>query len=150
MKKLLYIVGLVYIGMSVSLFAADRKAEVEALVNKAYDFCKTEGFDKCIKTFNDKDPRFTKGDLYVFVSEFSGVALAHGGNALLVGKDLSKVKAPSGIYPGVEMAKIAKEKGTGWLDYRWSHPVTKKVADKSTYVKRFEGKDLFVASGYYK
>ncbi len=149
MKKSIYKIALLSIFSATSLFASN-STDVEQLVDKAYKFCEEKGLDACIKAFNEKDKRFTKGPLYVFVSKFSGVAIAHGGNSKLIGKDLSKVKSPSGIYPGVEMAKIAKEKGSGWLDYKWSHPVTKKIADKTTYVKRFKDTDVFIASGYYK
>lgn len=133
-----------------SSLLANTSDDVQKLVNDAYSHCETKGLEECIKSFNNKDKKFTKGGLYIFVSNFSGVAIAHGGNSKLVGKDLSKVKSPSGIYPGVEMAKIAKNKGTGWLDYKWSHPVTKRIADKTTYIKRFKNTDVFIASGYYK
>lgn len=129
---------------------ADTSTDAQNLVNEAYSYCEKKGLDECIKSFNNKDKRFTKGALYVFVSDFAGVAVAHGGNAKLVGKDLSKVKSPSGIFPAVEFTRIAKEKGSGWVDYKWSHPVTKRIADKTTFIKRFQDKDLLIGSGYYK
>jgi cytochrome c len=129
---------------------ASNSSDVENLVNKAYAFCEKEGLDKCVKSFNDKNPEYIKDDLYIFVSEFNGMTLAHGGNANLIGKDLSKVKSPSGVYPAEEFAKIAKTKGSGWVDYKWSHPLTKELANKSTFVKRFKDQDIVIGSGYYK
>jgi cytochrome c len=129
---------------------ASNSSDVENLVNKAYAFCEKEGLDKCVKSFNDKNPEYIKDDLYIFVSEFNGMTLAHGGNENLIGKDLSKVKSPSGVYPAEEFAKIAKTKGFGWIDYKWSHPITKEITDKSTFIKRFKDQDIVIGSGYYK
>lgn len=136
--------------LTTSTLLASSTDDVENLVNKAYSFCEKEGLDKCIKSFNDRDPEFIKDDLYIFVSEFNGMMLAHAGNNKLVGKDLSKVKSPSGIYPAEEFEKIAKNIGYGWVDYKWSHPTTKKITDKSTFIKRFKDQDVFIGSGYYK
>ena len=149
MKNLITKIAVAFFLCTLSLNASN-EAEVEKLVDKAYQFCKAEGIEACSKAFNNKDPRFTQGQLYVFVSKLSGISIAHGGNPKLAGKDLSKVKSPSGIYPGVEMGKIAAEKGSGWLDYSWSHPVTKRITDKRTFVKRYEGQDILIGSGFYK
>jgi signal transduction histidine kinase len=47
-----------------------------------------------------------------------------------------------------EMVKVAKEKGSGWVDFKWPNPVTKAVEAKSGYVER--AGDLLVGSGVYK
>ena len=148
MKTILKIGFLSFISMMTLLGSTE--TEVEELVNKANVYCEKVGIEECSKAFTAKDPEFTKGDLYIFVSTFSGNLIAHGANASLIGKDLSKVKSPSGIFPGIEMGKIAKEKGSGWIEYKWSHPVTKKVADKRTYVKKFQNTEILIGSGYYK
>jgi signal transduction histidine kinase len=46
------------------------------------------------------------------------------------------------------MIALAKNKGNGWLDYKWTNPVSKKVEDKSTYVQRHD--DFFIGCGIYK
>jgi cytochrome c len=133
----------------VNLFASV-EADVEALVNKAFDYCKTEGLEVCTKAFTNKDPEFTKGSLYIFVGESNGPLLAHGGNAKLVGRDLSNIKSASGVYPGKEFSKAMNSgKDSLWIQYKWSHPVTKKIADKLTYIKKFNDK-IYIGSGYYK
>ena len=75
--------------------------------------------------------------------------MAHGGNNKLVGKNLIKVKDPAGNMLIQELIAIAKNKGEGWFDYRWSHPQTKKVEGKRSFVRAL-GNEIFIGSGYYK
>jgi cytochrome c len=136
--------------LAASNLLASSSNDVENLVNKAYAFCEKEGLDNCIKSFNNRNLDFIKDDLYIFVSEFNGMTLAHAGNSKLVGKNLSKVKSPSGLYPTIEFAKIGKTTGSGWVNYKWSHPLTREITDKSTFVKRFKDQEIVIGSGYYK
>lgn len=135
--------------------AAGTAAEAEAIVKKAVAYVKANGVDKSIPVFNNKEGEFVKGDLYVFmfrVSDKQGsrvVTLAHSANPGLIGKDLYELKDPNGKQFMAEMSKKAmKEKG-GWVDYKWSHPETKKIGDKSSYVLP-AGSDVFVGCGIYK
>ena len=49
------------------------------------------------------------------------------------------------VQEGVQMAKT---KGSGWVDYKWTNPTTKKVEAKSTYVKKVD--ELIFCCGIYK
>jgi len=46
------------------------------------------------------------------------------------------------------MVRVARDRGEGWVDYKWVHPVTGEVFPKTAYVRR-EG-DLAVACTAYK
>jgi methyl-accepting chemotaxis protein len=48
----------------------------------------------------------------------------------------------------VEMARLAKNQGSGWVEYKWEHPVSNEVLIKASYVQRMD--DLAVACGIYK
>jgi len=136
--------------MLVSMYVfATSESEVKTLVNDAKKFCQEVGQDECFKVFSDKNGKFTKGSLYVFAIGYDGITRAHGGNAKLVGKNLMKVKDPSGNMLIQELIAIAKNSGEGWFDYRWSHPISKKVAPKRSFVQAIEN-DIFIGSGYYK
>ncbi len=147
MNKFVKIVGVLLL-TSMSLFAG-KSEDVVQLVNDGIKYCEEKGIDACAKAFNAKESQFKKGELYLFLIDFDGNTLAHGGNPKLVGRDLRVVKSPSGSYPGQEFEKIAKTKGEGWFDYKWSHPITKKITDKTAYVKTFGG-NKYVGSGFYK
>jgi len=64
--------------------------------------------------------QFTKGELYIFVVDYEGLTLAHGGNANLVGKKPERFPGrPDGklfLQGFIEQAK----KGGGWVDYKWT------------------------------
>ena len=48
-----------------------------------------------------------------------------------------------------QFIQVAKDTGSGWVDYKWSNPTTKKVEPKSTFVQRVPGKNYFVGCGIY-
>jgi hypothetical protein len=45
-------------------------------------------------------------------------------------------------------AELAKTKGSGWVNYSWTNPVTKKVGPKTTYIQVVDG--YWVGCGYFK
>ncbi len=136
-------------------YAAGTAAEAEGLVKKAVQYVKDNGVAKAIEALNKKDGEFVKGDLYVFmfrVSDKEGarvVTLAHAVNPGLIGKDLYDLKDPNGKQFMAAMAVKAMKENGGWTDYKWSHPITKKVGNKSSYALP-AGPDIFVGCGIYK
>jgi signal transduction histidine kinase len=129
--------------------------EAEHLVQKAVEYIKANGVEDAIKAFNNKEGEFVKGELYVFMFEVgqekgSGiVCLAHPINPGLIGKDLYNLKDPNGTQFVVAMAKKAMDEKGGWVDYKWTHPITKKIGDKSSYALPATD-DTFVGCGIYK
>ena len=60
------------------------------------------------------------------------------------------IKDQDGKFIVQDMVAITKEKGGGWIDYRWINPVTKNFEEKSAYFERLGGTaDYFVACGVY-
>jgi signal transduction histidine kinase len=130
-------------------WAGGSTENAEAMVNKAIAAVQEQGADQAYLLFNDREGDFVDGDLYVFVVDYDGVTLAHGGNSKLVGKNMKQLKDADGNF--FIQAMIAKaQEGGGWVDYKWSNPETKKIQDKTTYVLPIEGADAFVGCGIYK
>jgi len=131
--------------------AEDRgtKDEAKAMVDAAVEHIKKVGADKAYKDFTTDKAAWNKKDLYVVAFDSKGVALAHGANEKLVGKDLSALKDGNGtlILPGLQ---AAANKGGGWFDYEWPDPLTKKISPKSTYAKKLPTGDGFVGVGVYR
>jgi hypothetical protein len=46
------------------------------------------------------------------------------------------VKDAKGKFFARDMARMARERGEGWVDYHWLHPVTGEISVKSGYVRR--------------
>jgi cytochrome c len=129
-------------------YAAGTAAEAEAMVKKAIAFFKANGKDKAFQEFNKGGSGFKKDDLYVWVSDMKMTVLSHGANDKLIGKELIGLKDSNGKLFMKEIADMAKAKGTGWVDYTWTNPVSKKVEKKSTFFQHSD--DLIFACGIYK
>jgi signal transduction histidine kinase len=150
MKKVIGMLVVMSLLLVSSVFAGDRgtPAEAEALVKKAVAFMKANGKDKAFAEFGNPKGQFVDRDLYIFVYDMSGKCVAHGQNPKQVGKDLSDLTDPDGKPFVKERIEIAKTKGSGWQDYKFSNPTTKKVEPKRAYIEKYE--DVIVGSGAYK
>jgi signal transduction histidine kinase len=132
-----------------SVFAATPD-EVKAMVDKAAAFFKANGKAKTIDEINNPKGQFVKGDLYVFMNDVNGTVLANGGNPKLVGQNHLELKDPSGKLFNKESAETAKTKGSGWIDYMWANPVTKKFQPKTVWVQKIEGTEFYLGCGLWK
>ncbi|MBA4397103.1 MAG: histidine kinase [Syntrophus sp. (in: bacteria)] len=140
--------------MVAGLAFAQKKAtqkEAIALADKAAAYLKANGEAKAFAEFNKKDGPFTdmSKDLYVFVFDMTGKCLSHGANPALIGRDLSGLKDSDGSFFIKEFTTTAKTKGSGWVDYNWSNPTTKKIEPKSTYILKVAD-NMLIGCGIYK
>jgi len=124
--------------------------EAKALAEKAVAHIKAAGPEKAFADFNARDGKWTDRELYIIVIGFDGMMLVHGTLKAIVGKQQLEMKDMNGKFMSKEMLDLAKSKGSGWVDYMWSNPVTKKIDPKSTYVLRIPGFDGFLGVGIYK
>lgn len=141
------------IAMQGAALAADTGAsadEAVALVKRAVAYVKANGKDKAYAEFSNPKGQFIDRNLYIFVYDFNGTALAIGnGNAgKMVGKNLLDMRDADGTYLIKGMVALAKEKGHGWFDYKWPNPISKAIEHKSSYVERLD--DTIVGAGIYK
>lgn len=151
LTRLAVTTGLI-LAAATATFAQDRGTadEAKALTEKALAHIKAAGPDKAYEDFSAKDGKWQNKDLYVFVVRFDGVTVAHGANKALAGKNMLELKDPTGKPFMKDMIETAKSKGSGWVDYMFTDPTTKKTLPKSSYVARIPGIDAFVGVGIYK
>jgi cytochrome c len=151
MKAFLCGVALISGALALPARAADKAGpnDAVAMVKKAVALIKSDGKEKAFAAFSDPANKdFHDRDLYIYVYDLEGLSLAHGTNPKMVGKNLLNMKDVEGKPMISEMVKVAKEKGSGWVDYKWPNPVTKAIEGKSGYVERVD--DILVGSGVYK
>ena len=153
MKKLVMIgmAVLVMFGFAANGSAAGKRgtaAEAEAMVKKAIAMAKAKGNDAAFAEINNKNGQFTDRDLYVFVYDMGGKVAAHGLNPKMIGKELIDMKDADGKEFVKERVEIAKTKGSGWQDYKFTDPITKMIEHKRAYVERHG--DLIFGCGIYK
>lgn len=155
MKKILKMFACCLLGFmwhSMSLAASDKGTAEEAIamVKKAVNHIKQNGKEKAFADFSDPtNTTFHDRDLYIYVYDMNGVALAHGANPRIIGKNLYELKDADGKKVVQELIDIAKTKSKGWSDFKWPNPVTKNVEQKSGYIEAVDGA-IFVGCGIYK
>jgi hypothetical protein len=149
MKKVLAIilVGLFMVGIA---YAAGKGTKKEALtmVDKAVAYFQSNGKGAAFAAFDDQKGKFVKDDLYIYVVNMKGDIVSHGANKKLIGQHFIDIKDADGKLFFREILSVAKSKGSGWVDYKWTNPVSKKVEPKSAYVKK-SGEYVFCC-GVYK
>jgi hypothetical protein len=153
MKKVLAFVMAILFVASVSVAMAQEKgtaAEAQVLVKKAVAFMKEVGKEKAIAEFNNPKGKFIYKDLYVWATALDGTNLSHPYTPALIGKNMMNLKDADGKLFVKERIEIAKAKGTGAIEYRWTNQQTKKVEKKEAYFEIVPGMDLIVNCGYYK
>jgi signal transduction histidine kinase len=133
---------------ALSARAAGNPKEAQALVKAAIVDFKAEGTAMFAKV-TAKDAKYVKEDLYVTVYDMTGKCVAHGANPKQVGKDLIELKDPDGKAFVKERVEIAKTKGSGWQDYKFSNPVDKKIEAKTAYLEK-AGDYIFACGAYSK
>jgi cytochrome c len=146
-KLTFWVVSLLCMACAASAFAQATPDAAKGWVKKAVEFYQAHGKDKALAEFSDSKGQFIKGDLYIFVLDLNGKMLAHP-KAELCGKDFMAVKDAGGKLFAADIVKMAKEKGNGWVEYKWENPATKVVEDKITYFEKVD--DMIIAAGAYE
>ena len=137
--------------LATTAWAADpargTRDEAKALAEAAAAHVNSVGGEQAYKDF--ADAKWHPKDMYVFAMDMKANMLYHGANAKLVGKNFEDVRDSSGKEFNKEMIAAAK-KGSGWVDYQWAHPVTKKVEDKTSHIVKVSKPEGFVGVGIYR
>jgi cytochrome c len=152
MKKLVLLTSLAVFLMFGYSLAEERATakEAESMVKKGIEFYKAHGKAKALNEFNNPNGKFAdlhKG-LFIFAYDFTGKCVAQGANLAMVGKELIDLKDPDGKPVIKDLLEIAKSKGKGWYEYKWSNPATKKMEIKISYVESHD--NLMIGCGFYK
>lgn len=148
----LLLAGLFTIGIAGAAVAQDAKPsqdDAKAITIKAADLIAAKGLDEAAIIFN-ADGEFKNGEIYVNVIDFGGVWKVYPPRPAGVGQSVINVKDPDGRFIVQDVLAVAKDKGEGWVEYRWLNPASNKIAPKITYVKRVPGQDLVAYVGIYK
>jgi cytochrome c len=152
MRKLLTVV-LALAGLFGAMTAAAAQStpdQAKALVDKATAYLQAEGKDKALAAFSDPKGEFVNGDLYLFVMDANDgklTMLAHGTNKGLIGKPQIDVKDAEGKAFNRETVEMLAKADSGWVDYKWPNPATKKIAAKRSFIAKVGG--MFIGAGVY-
>jgi len=124
---------------------AGTAAEAKALAEKAAVLIVAEG-EKAFPLLSDPKGEFVKGDMYVTVLDRQGVVRANI-NPKLIGMNMWEAIDPDGVKFTQDAVKIGQTTGSGWQNYRFTNPVSKKIEPKQTWVQK--AGDFVAISGFY-
>ncbi|AWK87578.1 cache domain-containing protein [Azospirillum thermophilum] len=144
--------GLLALSLAGAATAQDGKPtqeDAKAITLKAAELIAARGLDEAAKVFN-ADGEFKYGEIYVNVIDFAGTWKVYPPRPAGVGQSVINVKDPDGKYVVQDVLAVAKDKGEGWVEYRWLNPASNKIEPKVTYVKRVPGQELVAYVGIYK
>jgi sensor histidine kinase regulating citrate/malate metabolism len=137
-----------FVAVSVSAQQRGTPAEAKAMVEKAMAYIKANGQEKAFAEINNPRGKFVDRDLYIMVYDMNGTCLAHGANKERIGKNFMDSKDDAGNLVVKQRVEMAKTKGSGWQDYVFANPISKKVEPKTAYFEKYG--DIIVSCGAYK
>ncbi len=147
MKRILMALFITLLSASI-VFAGGSADQAKTMVDQAAAFFAANGKDKALAEFSNPKGQFVKGELYVFAYDLNGTIVAQPVNPKLIGKNLLDVPDADGKTFRKDVVELAKTKGTGWVDYKYRNPVTNKVENKTTLIKKVG--DVIICCGIYK
>ncbi|MEI6558120.1 MAG: cache domain-containing protein [Rhodospirillaceae bacterium] len=121
----------------------------KALAMKAAALVKEQGVDAAKPIFHAQG-EWRHDDIYVSVMDLTGTWLVYPVKPEGEGKSVINVKDADGKMLVQELVNTAKDKGEGWVEYRWLNPVSNKIEPKVTFVKMVPERNVFVYVGVYK
>jgi methyl-accepting chemotaxis protein len=92
--------------------------------------------------------RFGGGN-YFWINDLGPVMVMHPIKPALDGQDLSGFKDPNGKHLFVEMVKVVKAKGSGFVDYMWPKPGSEAPVPKVSFVMPVNEWNWIVGAGVY-
>ena len=97
-----------------------------------------------------KKMRWGKGNKgYFWLQDTDSNIIMHPIKPSLDGKNLSNAKDTDGKYIFKLFSETAKEKGSGFVDYKWPKPGFEKPVSKISYVKLFKPWNWVIGGGIY-
>jgi TRAP-type uncharacterized transport system substrate-binding protein len=141
--------GIPLLGLPAAAAEFGTREEAVAMVKRVQAKVKKDGLEATVKAVNAGVKEFKDRDLYVFIINFTGTEVANGGVPAVIGKNVIDLRDQDGKYLIKGLIDVARQRGSGWYDYRWPNPVTKTIEDKSSYVERLTG-DVLVGVGIYR
>lgn len=141
MKRTLVLVVMVLFAVSgVARATEGRKTaeEAKAMLDKAVSYYQANGKEKALAVFNDPKGAFVDGDLFIFALDMNGTILAHGGKPGLVGKGPNEIRDSDETNFIDAMVKVAKEKGSGTVNYKFENPASLVVEKKASFIQRID------------
>jgi methyl-accepting chemotaxis protein len=123
------------------------RGTVVDLVKRAVGHIKKVGLQQACDDFDDPKSEFIFDQFYLSVFDFNGLRQANGMEPWKRGEDIIDVRDADGKPYVHYIVTRAKNKGFGWVQYKWRNPMTDKVELKLVYFESIQ--DSVVSCGIY-
>ncbi len=123
------------------------KNDAKRWVEKAKQFYKSAGKRIALAEFTNPSGAFVEDEMYIFALGCKGTMLAHGINEKFVGEEFIDLKDSDGKTFIKEIIETANAEGSGWVTYKWYHPLVKKSLPKTVYFEKVD--EMIICSGVY-
>ena len=155
MKRLFCVVAsLLFLAISVSFVVAQTDEECTALVEQTASAIEENALQTLARINRAEHPYKNKDNpaLYVFVLDTDQTIIGHPIKTKVIGKNMKGKPDIKGKLFRDEFVAVARKEGSGWVDYYFLNPKTKKEEHKTSFIKLVkgsDGKEYIVGSGKY-
>jgi cytochrome c len=130
--------------------AAEKAAQIEAMVNKAAALVETRG-KAAFSEFRKRDSEWRSDDVYLFAFDFDGKILLNVEFPKREGTTRLKEKDADGKLFHENFIEVVRTDGSGWVDYMFPKPGQRQPSEKWSYVKAttIDGTPGLIGAGFY-
>jgi cytochrome c len=122
--------------------------DAQLMLKNAVAYMKEVGKEKAIQEFGNPKGNFIYKDVYISVYDLKGGVINHPFTKSLIGKNFISLKDADGKPFVSEIMAMANSKGSGTIEYKWSHPNTKRIQSKIAYFEKVG--DVILSGSAYK
>ena len=154
MRNLFYlVVSVLLLAVSVTFVGATTTEEVIALVEQTKEAMEKNAFQTLARINMAEHPYkdLDNPSLYVFVLDTDLTLVAHFKTAIVGRNQKGRPDAKGKLFRD-EFLPVALKDGSGWVDYYFENPKTKKLAHINSFVKLVKGSngvDYIIGCGKY-
>jgi methyl-accepting chemotaxis protein len=122
--------------------------QARQLVFDALVHIRTEGYERAVADFHDKNGVFIDRDMYIFIFDRAGFYVVHGSMPEKDGSDLRSIPGLDANQLVADAWDVCDHEEGGWVNYIINNPITKEVQAKSSYVMPIDA-DRLIGCGCY-
>lgn len=124
------------------------REELVEFVRRAVSYAKSEGKEKALLEFNQKNGSFFEGQLYIYAYDFNGTTIAHPVNPEKIGVNRLNEPDAAGNLFITELRDVARN-GSGFVEYYYINPTHNNAIEKKLgYVMKVDD-SWWLGSGIY-
>ena len=124
------------------------KEEMVTFVKEAFAYAKTNGKEKALAEFSDRNGSFFRGVLYIYAYDYNGTTIAHPVNPEKIGVNRLQEPDADGTWFITNLRQAAYN-GTGFATYTYVNPVHNNTVERKLgYVEKVDD-SWWLGSGIY-